>query len=275
MMTDRPWLQHYDEDVPAELEIEEVPIPALLTRAAREFPDRTALVFQGARISYAKLEAEVDRMATALERLGVTPGVRVAIHLPNIPQAVIAYYATLRAGGEVVLTNPMYTAPEIEHQWNDAGCVVAVTADFLFESTLRGVRDTLCVHEYVVASIPEYLPAPIRWLAPLKLKRMNPPLWARVRSEDHVSRCRDLPRRTPSRAHPALDFEGIAVLQYTGGTTGRSKGAVLTHRNLASNVEQIASWFPGCRRGEEVMLTCLPLFHCFGMTVAMNWGISR
>ena len=274
-MTEHPWLQHYDEGVPHRLELEEVPVTAWLDQAAQAFPDRDAVVFRKARLTYRQLAQEVDRLATAFQRLGVAPGTRVAVHLPNVPQAVIAYYAALKAGGEVVLTNPLYTGPELEHQWKDAGCEVAVTADFLFERVLRERRDALPIREYVIASIPEYLPLPLRWLAPLKLKKMDPPLWAKVASEDHVHRFRELVRRTPARAHPSTEFGGVAVLQYTGGTTGASKGAVLTHANLSANVQQIDAWFPRCQDGTEVMLACLPLFHSFGMTVSMNWAVKR
>jgi len=274
-MTQPPWLQHYDDGVPPQLEFEEVPVTAWLDRSAEAYPERDAVVFQKARLTYRRLAQEVDRMATAFQRLGVEAGTRVAIHLPNLPQAVIAYFAALKAGGEVVLTNPLYTGPELEHQWNDAGCEVAVTADFLFERVVRERREALQVREYVIASIPEYLPAPIRWLAPLKLKRMDPPLWAHVAAEDHVHRFRDLVRRTPARAQPDLALGDVAVLQYTGGTTGLSKGAVLTHSNLSANVQQIDSWFPDSRDGTEVMLACLPLFHSFGMTVSMNWAARR
>lgn len=274
-MSDRPWLQHYDTGVPADLEVEVVNVSDWLRQTAREFPDRVAVIFKNTRLSYRQLDQEVDRLATALNRMDVGPGVRIAVHLPNIPQAVIGYLGAVRSGGEVVLTNPMYTGPEIEHQWKDAGCEVAITADFLFERVLRERRDTLPIREYVIASIPEYLPAPIRWLAPFKLKKNNPPLWAKVEAEDHVHRFRELVQRTPARPHPQIEFGSIAVLQYTGGTTGRSKGAVLTHRNLSANVQQIDAWFPECESGQEIILSCLPLFHSFGMTVSMNWAVSR
>ena len=279
-MTNRPWLEEYDSEVPREFEVEEVLLPSYLRRTAEAWPRRTAIVFQGARLSYDRLAHDVARLSTALTRMGVEPGTRVkpgtrvAVHLPNLPQTVIAYYAALAAGAEVVLTNPMYTQPEIEHQWNDADCRVAITADFLFESTLRSMRERVPVRDYIVASIPEYLPFPQRLFAPFVLRRKQPALWARVTAEDGVHRFLELVRRTPARPGPALEFESTAVLQYTGGTTGVSKAAVLTHRNLSANMQQIDAWFHGTDRGQEVMLTCLPLFHCFGMTVAQNWAVA-
>ncbi len=274
-MTNRPWLDEYDSEVPREFEVEEVLLTTYLRRTAEAWPQRTAIVFQGARLSYDRLAHDVGRLSTALTRMGVVPGTRVAVHLPNLPQTVIAYYAALAAGAEVVLTNPLYTAPEIEHQWNDADCRVAITTDFLFERTLRHMRERVPVHDYIVASIPEYLPFPQRLLAPFVLRRKQPAMWARVTAEDGVHRFRELVRRTPARPGPALEFEATAVLQYTGGTTGVSKAAVLTHRNLSANMQQVDAWFHGADQGQEVMLTCLPLFHCFGMTVGQNWAVAR
>ncbi len=274
-MTDSPWLEHYDPGVPAQIEVQEVTVPAMLERAAAAYPDRVALIFQSARLPYRQLARDVGRLATAFARLGVVEGTRVAVHLPNVPQTVIAYFAALKAGAEVVLTNPMYTAREIEHQWGDAGCELAVTADYLFERVLQGIRGSLPVREYVVASIPEYLRFPLNRLAPVMLARRDPPLWARVSEGEGVHRFRTLVRRTPARPASELDFQRTAALQYTGGTTGRSKGAILTHRNLSANVQQIDAWFHEVEEGSEVMLACLPLFHVFGMTVAMNWALSK
>ena len=272
-MTDRPWLANYDEGVPHDLEPDDATVADMVARSIAAHPDRDALVFDKARITYRRLGEEIERCATALSRLGVEPGTRVAVHLPNLPQTVIAFQAALRIGAEVVLTNPLYTPPEIEHQWRDAGCHLAVTADFLFGRGVQPVRGRLPLAEVVVASIPDYLPAPARWLAPLVLARRDPPLWARVTAEDHVHRWRELVRRSPRKApSPAIDPGATAVLQYTGGTTGVSKGAMLTHANLAANVRQNRAWF-----GEEqhhVMMACLPLFHSFGMTVAMNWPLA-
>ncbi len=273
---ERPWHARYDEGVPRSIEYEEVPISRFLERAAEQVPEGTAIWFLNTRITYRELKERVDRLATAMVRLGVEKGSRVAIHLPNLPQAVIAYQAAMVAGAEVVLTNPLYMPREIEHQWNDAGCVLAVTADFLYDQKVRELRPKLGVKHYVVASIPEYLSFPSRLLAPLKLRRQNPPAIAKIRGEPNVHHFRRLVQSTPA-SPPKIDvgFDDIAVLQYTGGTTGVAKGAVLTHRNLSSNVQQVASWFQATEYGKEVMLAALPLFHVFGMTVSMNWAIHE
>ncbi len=271
-MADRPWIRAYDPDVPPEITIEEVTLPAMLERAAAKFPQRPALVFMNSRLTYAQLKDQVDRLATALAGLGVRQGSRVAIQLPNLPQTVIAFYAVQRLGAQVVLTNPLYTPREIEHQWTDAGCDVAIVMDFVYDQKIRGARERLPIREYVIASIPEYLRFPLNLLAPLKLKRAHPaPMWAKVAPGPGIHFFKELVSRTAA-APPkvAVAMDDLAVLQYTGGTTGVSKGAMLSHRNLSANVQQIHAWLPSLRPGEEVMLTALPIFHVFGMTVCMN-----
>lgn len=246
-------------------------MPQLLERAAARYPDHPAAVFLNGRLTYAQLHNEVRRLATALTGLGVEPNTRVAIQLPNIPQAVIAYYATLSLGAQAVMTNPLYVQREIEHQWTDAECRVAFVTDFLYQRTIRDLRDRLPVRQYIVASIPEYLRFPLSVLAPLKLRRMRPPAVARVAQDRGVHFFRQLVRGAPPEPpRPEIDLDDLAVLQYTGGTTGAAKGAMLTHRNLSCNVQQIRAWMPDLGLGREVFLTALPLFHSFGMTVCMN-----
>ncbi|MGH7568690.1 MAG: long-chain-fatty-acid--CoA ligase [Gemmatimonadales bacterium] len=269
---ERPWHRSYDPGVPRHVAFEDLTIPRFLERAAARHPDTTALVFLNGRLTYRQLDDQVARLATALAGLGVAPGSRVAIQLPNLPQTVIAYYATARLGAQVVLTNPLYTPREMEHQWKDAGCTVAVVADFTYDQKIAAHRAELPIREYVIASIPDYLRFPLNLLAPLKLKRQKPhPAIAKVRPGPGIHFFRDLIARTDPRS-PAvtIGIDDVAVLQYTGGTTGVSKGAMLTHRNLSYNVQQASAWLPGLRPGQEVMLAALPIFHVFGMTVCMN-----
>lgn len=253
---------------------EPLTVPQLLERAATDYPDRPAVVFHNCRLSYAELHDQVRRLATALERLHVVPGTRVAIQLPNIPQAVIAYYATLSLGAQAVMTNPLYVQREIEHQWTDADCRVAFVTDFIYARTVRALRDRLPVHDYVITSIPEYLRFPLSLLAPLKLRRMKPPAIAKVAPEEGVHFFRALVRGSPPEPpHPAIALDDLAVLQYTGGTTGAAKGAMLTHRNLSSNTQQLRAWLTDLAPGREVFMAALPLFHSFGMTVCMNLAV--
>ena len=274
-MTDRPWHRSYDAGVPREVAFEDLTIPDMLERAATRYPDAPAVVFLNGRLNYRALKDHVDRLATALADLGVASGSRVAIQLPNLPQTVIAYYATLRLGAQVVLTNPLYTVREMQHQWSDAGCAVAVVPDFVFDQKIKDHRGDLPIRDYIVASIPEYLRFPLNLLAPLKLKRQKPhPAIARVEPGRGVHLFKALVASTAPRpaALPAraAEMDDVAVLQYTGGTTGVPKGAMLTHRNLSYNLQQARAWLPALREGQEVMLAALPIFHVFGMTVCMN-----
>ena len=273
-MESRSWHAHYDEGVPVDLAYEDITLTDYTERAARTWGDRPALAFLNCSFTYNELNDKVRRCAAALRKLGVEKGTRVAIQLPNIPQAIIAFHGALRAGAEVVMTNPLYTLREIEHQWKDADCDLAIVADFIWEETLEPNRASLRPKTYVVAHIPDYLRFPLNLLAPIKLKKANPKRYAKVKTGPGVHEFKPLVEGTAPNP-PALEVspDDIAVLQYTGGTTGLSKGAVLTHRNLSCNAQQIHAWFPKVDPGNEVTLICLPLFHVFGLSVGMNWSI--
>ena len=274
-MSSKTWHRFYDPGVPPVLEFEDITLPGFLERSAAEYPDATALIFLNRTMTYRELQVDVDRFAAALARLGVGPGIRVAVQLPNLPQTVIAFYAALSLGATVVMTNPLYVEREIEHQWNDAGCTVAVVADFLFDRRVAHIRETLAVEHYVIASIPDFLRFPLNLLAPLRLRRADPPLLASVKPGPGVHLMRSLMKQTaPDRPRPAIAMDDTALLQYTGGTTGVAKGAMLTHRNLSCNVQQVTAWFVDVRRGGEVMMGVLPFFHVFGLTVAMAFPLS-
>ena len=156
-MPNRPWLQHYDPGVPRDPVFEDVTVPQFLERAAAAHPDTPALVFLNGRLTYRELKDHVDRLATALAALGVTKDRRVAIQLPNLPQTVIAYYATVRLGAQAVFTNPLYTTQEMAHQWRDAGCEIAIVTDFTFDQKIKDRRSELPISAYIIARIPDYL----------------------------------------------------------------------------------------------------------------------
>jgi long-chain acyl-CoA synthetase len=270
----RVWHAHYDDGIPTTFDFAARTLPEALDRAARDRGDNTALWFLNRAMTYRELKHAVDRFATALAALGVRQGTRVAIQLPNLPQTVIAYYAVMRLGAVVVMTSPLYTEREIEHQWRDAGCEVAILADFIWMHRVRAIRGRLPVKHYVVASIPEYLHFPLNLLAPLKLRKTKPPTIAAVPREAGVHRFRELLERTPA-APPAVTvgLDDIAVLQYTGGTTGLAKGAILTQRNLSWNAQGVAAWLHIADFAEENVLGALPYFHVFGMTACMNFPV--
>ena len=274
-MEQRIWQASYDEGVPVDINFQDTPISAFLSHSAEAYGQRPALVFMNCRMSYAELNEAVDRFATALYQMGVGKGTSVAVHLPNLPQSVISFFAIQRLGATAVMTNPLYVPREIAHQWKDAEVDVAITADFLWERHLREMREELPVREYIVASIPEYLKFPLNWLAPFQLKRQKPPAIASVASNEGVHFFRELLEAT-SPAPPPVKHEmgDVACIQYTGGTTGVSKGAELTQRNISYNAQQVTAWFSELVVGEEVLLACLPFFHVFGLTVCMAWPVS-
>ena len=269
---ERFWIRHYETGVPAELKLEELTAVDFLDQSVAKWGHRPAVTLKGKTLTYAQLKDQVDRFATALAALGVVKDSRVALWLPNLPQMVIAYFAVLRLGAQVVNTNPLYVEREVEHQFNDANVSVVVTLDYLWWYKLRGMMDKVRVEHVVVTSIPDYLPFPLNFLAPLKLKKTKQ--YVKVPKEDKVHFFKDLIARTPA-APPKVEIslDDLAVLQYTGGTTGVSKGAMLTHRNISANVQQSASWFVSIKQGEETVLACLPYFHVFGMTVSMLWPV--
>jgi long-chain acyl-CoA synthetase len=275
----RPWFRHYDPGVPRAIDYEPLLVPDFLRRTVERLPHRPALVFQGRSFDYRWLGLAVARAARGFARLGVGKGTSVAIQLPNLPQTVVAYQAVLALGGRVVLTNPLYTAREVEHQWNDAEAEVCVLADFLYAKTVRALRPRLGVRHFVVARIADHLGALKRLIAPHVLARKDPPLAAPIPNEEGVTPWLDfLGGGEPALPRVEISPDDVAVLQYTGGTTGVAKGAMLTHKNLSVNVQQIEPWLrsgdgAGRDGSEEVFLTCLPLFHVFGMTVGMNWPI--
>lgn len=271
---DRPWLASYPAGVPADYDFPPVPLTRILDDAAASWPGRPAIVFLGTTISYRQLKDAVDRFAAALAQLGVTKGSRVAIVLPNCPQNVIAMYATLRLGGVVVQHNPLYTEPELRQQLTDCGATVVVCLDRVYR-TVSGGLDATAVQTVIVTSLADYLPARTR----LTL-RLPGPRSRRRRAELTA----DLPKGAPVRSFLALLRRAavpaaqtpvdpscdVAVLQYTGGTTGVSKGAMLTHANLVSNAYMNRLWDVGATPGREVCLGVLPLFHVYGLTVGLN-----
>jgi long-chain acyl-CoA synthetase len=273
-MQAHPWHSQYDPGVPIEIDYDELTLPALLERSVARYADRPALVFVNRRMTYGELQADVARLASGLATLGVEPGTRVAVQLPNLPQTVIAFYAALSLGAEVVMTNPLYTLRELQHQWKDADCAVAITADFIWDAVIRQQRDGLNPRHYVVCHLNDYLRFPLNVLAPFKLKRQRPRRWAKVAPGPGVQTFKQLMAGAsgpPPR--PTIAWDACAVLQYTGGTTGPSKGAVLSHANLSCNAQQVDAWFTGVEYGREVLMTALPLFHVFGLTVCMNWSV--
>jgi long-chain acyl-CoA synthetase len=233
-----------------------------------------AIVFLGTTMTYAQLRTDVDRFAGALDALGVRKGDRVALVLPNCPQNVIAFYAILRLGAVVVQHNPLYTAHEMAHQLADCGAKVVITLDRAY-ATVAEVRDETALEHVVVTSIIDYLPRHQRLLLKLpvsKARDKRAEISAVLPKGADVRQFTELLAHSPGAANqaeldPATD---LALLQYTGGTTGLSKGAMLTHTNLVANAYQCRLWFTSAKAGKESTLAVLPLFHAYGLTLCLG-----
>jgi len=269
---ERPWYAFYDEGVPREVEYPEVPLFELMRRTAEESPDKPAIDFLGYKMSFGQLWQQTRSFARALQDLGVKPGDRVSIMLPNTPQFVIAFYGTLLAGAVAVNTNPLYTPRELSHQLRDSGAETLVILDLLWPRYAETAGE-VPVKNVITTGIQDYLPFPKNWLFPLKAKKEG--TWVNLPQQKNRHDWRKIIKTAPEPNIPQIAADDLALLQYTGGTTGVSKGAMLSHRNLISNVYQIDAWEPGQVWRNGVMLSVIPFFHVYGMTVSMNYSVMR
>jgi len=268
---DRRWFKFYDDGVPHSLTYPSITVPDFLRRSAERYPHQVATVFFGARLTYRELKDQVDRFAAGLADLGVNRGDRVAILLPNCPQTIVAYYATLSLGAVAVLTNPLYVERELIHQWGDAGVETAVILDRLWPRVEK-VRDQMPLSRVVVTGIQDYLPFPRNLLYPIKARRDG--TWTPVPRQEGVIPFKRLVRHAPTPPRVDVLPDDLACLQYTGGTTGLPKGAMLTHRNLVASVTQIRQFLlQGHEDATDKAIAILPLFHAYGMNGVMNLGV--
>ena len=280
---EKPWLNEYDSGVPTTIDYPKTPLHQFLLDTAVKHPNNTALIFgnvveplgnalMDAEMTYGKLFELAQRFAAALQELGVQKGDRVAIWLPNCPQFVIAYYATLMVGGIVVPCNPSYVAREIKHQLNDSGAKVAVVLSLIYP-IMKQVRDETQVEQVIVTNIKEHFPGLLKFLF-TAAKEKKEGHFQDISEDADTYWFQDLLAQAPAKPAPVeVKPEDTGVLMYTGGTTGVSKGAQLTHRNLVANAIQVRWWMFDSKEGKEVMMTALPLYHSYSMTVCMNHTI--
>jgi len=260
---EKPWLKFWPEGVPQTIRYPEISLPQMLTNAAQKFPENSATLFYGARISYKELDNLTDRFATALQGLGVRKGDRAAIFLPNCPQFVISYYGALKAGAIVVACSPLYKERELEYQLNDSGAETILTLDLLYP-VVSSVRERTKLRNVISTSLLDYFPPALGVLARLTGKLKKIPCPGTINLKELISRYPASPSEVD--VDPKRD---LALLQYTGGTTGIPKGAMITHFNMVVNAVQIAYWLP-VMEGKDIHLSLLPFFHIYGMSVAMN-----
>ena len=277
-LEDRPehsptaWEKIYPEGIDWHFEIAPKPVPALLDEAAAAFPDNVCVNFRGRRYRYREIAELVDKAAKGFRAMGVQKGIKVGLMLPNSPYAVICFYAVLKAGGTVVNVNPLYAEREIERQIRDSGMCILVTLAMktLYPKVAKRLADSGGLERIVVCSMTAILPFPENALFAVLRRREI----AAIPDDDlHVRYDRLIDNDGMFEPAEIDAVRDVAVLQYTGGTTGLPKAARLTHANLYANAVQVEMWAQGAKPGGEKILGVLPLFHAFGMTAVMNAGM--
>jgi len=274
MSVAKPWIASYPSETSASLEYPRVSLTHFLVESAKSYPDNPALHFMGKRITYSQLLTWSYQFANALVSRGVKKGDRVAIMLPNLPQTVIAYYGALFAGAVVVMTNPLYTERELVHQLNDSGAETLIALDLLYNRVMSVKASTPLKH-IIFTGISDYLPTVKKWVYPLVQRKQGqkPPA---IAYDNQIEPFLSVIKESATNlVEVEVDpVEDLALLQYTGGTTGVAKGVMLTHMNLVANTVQCGEILYKMTPGKERIIGALPFFHVYGMTTVMNKGIK-
>ncbi|MDS9471675.1 AMP-binding protein [Sporosarcina pasteurii] len=268
-MINKPWLSLYPPEISAKVSYEKIPIHEYLTRAYKASPDKIAIHFMGKNITYREFYQSTLKFANYLRSLGIEKGDRVAIMLPNCPQSAIAYFGILYSGAIVVQTNPLYTERELKYQMVNSGAKAIIALDLLYPRVTNIVKETSLEH-VIITGIKDYLPFPKNVIYPfIQKKEHGISIKVEHRGINHLyTEMMKIAKEEPIRT--VFDFEeDIALLQYTGGTTGPPKGVMLTHKNLVSNTAMCEQWLYKSKRGEGVVLGMLPFFHVYGMTTVL------
>lgn len=274
-MTEKPWLAHYPPEIPHTLEYEKKPVQDYLTHTHQIFPDKVAIHFMGKDMTYKELYESSMKFANYLQTLGIQKGDRVAIMLPNCPQAVIGFYGILYAGGVVVMTNPLYTEREIAYQMKNSGARAILSMDILFPRISKVVKET-DLENIIITGIKDYLPFPKNLIYPfIQKKQYGMTVKVEHRGMNHVF-TEVMKTASPKIEEPEFDFENdLALLQYTGGTTGSPKGVMLTHKNIIANATMCDKWLYKTKRGEETVIGIIPLFHVYGLTTVLILSVMQ
>ncbi|OEH91892.1 long-chain-fatty-acid--CoA ligase [Bacillus solimangrovi] len=272
-LLERPWASHYPTEIPQKIDYGNKAIHHYLLETAKNHPEKKALYFYGTEMTYKELLRQVKKLANYLQDLGVEKGDRVAIMLANCPQGVISYYAALMAGGIVVQVNPMYTEREMQYQLKDSGSKFLICLDLFYPKAVK-VKSNTEVEQIIVTGIKDYLPFPKNLLYPF-VQRKKTNMIVKVKESECVHLFKNAIKkgRDTLIEHDFEPAEDIALLQYTGGTTGFPKGVMLTHKNIIANSIMCRYWLYKCREGEESLLAVLPFFHVFGLTTVMNLSV--
>ena len=270
MSFERLWHKSYVPGVKKTLDYEKISIPMALTNSAKRFPNHTAMNYMGKKITYSDLDKLVNRCSRAFMDLGVGKGDKVAVIMPNLPQTIIANLAAMRIGAVAVQNNPLYTERELEYQLNDSDSVIAVTLSLLVPRILKIMGNTK-VRKVIGCHINSYLPFPKKQIFPFVKKAM----YKKLETSDTVMVFQDLINKySDEPVKDQTEWEELAAIVYTGGTTGVSKGVMLSNRNISSNVQQFVAWFANdLKPGEEKLIGTFPVFHTAGFTAIQNFII--
>ena len=271
---EKPWLKFYPEGVPATVEIPERSLPEVFDEVAGKYSGRDAMIFYGNKISFGKLREEVDRFATALHELGIRKGDKIALYLVNSPQYIIAYFGALKVGAALTPISPVYTSIEVKHQVEDSEAESIVCQDFLYDNV---ERSGVGFKNVILTSIGEYLPLSKKLAGKSVLGRygqMEVPSPQFIESRGFHQFQKLIKKYPPTPPKVEINAkEDIAVIPYTGGTTGLPKGAVLTHYNLLACGLQVQAFWPIIEEGKEVIPALLPFYHIYGQVVVMINGL--
>ncbi|WP_088006596.1 long-chain-fatty-acid--CoA ligase [Indiicoccus explosivorum] len=274
-MTAKPWLSEYPPEIPHTLSYEPIPVQEYLSRTAKKHGNKTAIHFMGKEMTYRELNEAALKFGNYLQSLGIRKGDRVGIMLPNCPQNLISYYGILYAGGVVVQTNPLYTEREIAYQMRDSGAKAIITLDILYPRVAAVQKETE-LENLIVTGIKDFLPFPKNALYPYVQKKQYGITVKVEHSGTNHLLTEILKTAKPEVAETPFDFEeDLALLQYTGGTTGSPKGVMLTHKNLIANATMCNAWMYRMKEGEETVLAIIPFFHVYGMTTVMVLSVMQ
>lgn len=275
MANTQPWVRNYQPGVPAEIELPTQSLVAMFEKSVAEAGTHPAMEFFGRRTTYAELGEQVERAAEGLRRLGVRAGDRVALILPNCPQHVVAFYAVLRLGAVVVEHNPLYTSRELRHQFEDHQARVVVAWDKA-TAAIREFPADIEIDHVVSVNLLDAFPAAKRLALRLPVKKLRATRASLTAPAPGTTSWKELLSHGRIEAsHPRPSVKDLAAIQYTSGTTGRPKGAMLTHFNLYSNALQGEAWMQGAEYRKEVFYAILPMFHAFGMTLYLTYGVLK
>lgn len=267
-----PWLKNYPPQIPFHLDYSDSPLDRFLDEAAEKHPENTALVFMGKEITYRQLKELSDKFAKALQDLGVEKGEKIAFLLANCPQFVIGFWGALKAGACLAPMNPLYTERELGEMLNDCEAKTIIILDALWPK-LKAIKDNTKIERIIVTGIEDFFPMPLKAL--VTLKNLSKKLKGEYPKGKNIYYFKDILKKA-STNYKKLEFDvekDLAVLQYTGGTTGKPKGVMLTHLNLIANTIQLKHWFPQ-QEGKETIVGVIPFFHVGGMTSSITWGTS-